>query len=68
MGGELYQLILMYRRQSSQRPARPLKALEEHKRICDAIEARDPELAEILMRRHIQGAKNSLQTCIEETT
>lgn len=68
MGDELYQLILMYRRQSSQRPSRPLRALEEHKRICDAIEARDPELAEMLMRRHIQGAKNSLQTCIEETT
>jgi len=68
MGDELYQLILMYRRQSSQRPARPLRALEEHKRICDAIEAHDPELAEMLMRRHIQGAKNSLQTCIEETS
>ena len=68
MGDELYQLILMYRRQSSQRPSRPLRALEEHKRICDAIEARDPELAEILMRRHIQGAKNSLQTCIEEAS
>ena len=67
MGDELYQLILMYRRQSSQRPTRPLRALEEHKRICDAIEARDPELAEMLMRRHIQGAKNSLQSCIEET-
>ena len=68
MGEELYQLILMYRRQSSQRPSRPLRALEEHKRICDAIEARDPELAEMLMRRHIQGAKNSLQNCIEETS
>ena len=68
MGDELYQLILMYRRQSSQRPARPLRALEEHKRICDAIEARDPELAEMLMRRHIQGAKNSLKTCIAETS
>ena len=68
MGEELYQLILMYRRQSSQRPKRPLQALEEHRRICDAIEARDPELAELLMRRHIQGAKNSLQTCLEEKT
>lgn len=68
MGKELYQLILMYRRQSSQRPSRPLRALEEHRRICDAIEARDQELAELLMRRHIQGARNSLQTCIEESS
>ncbi|HBE91580.1 MAG TPA: GntR family transcriptional regulator [Gammaproteobacteria bacterium] len=67
MGDELYQLILMYRRQSSQRPSRPQRALEEHRWICNAIEARDPELAEMLMRRHIQGARNSLQNCIEET-
>lgn len=66
MGDELYQLILMYRRQSSQRPSRPQRALEEHRRICNAIEAHDPELAEMLMRRHIQGARNSLQNCIEE--
>ena len=68
LGEELYQLILMYRRQSSQRPYRPAQALDEHKQICNAIVARDPEVAELLMRRHIQGAKNMLQSCIEEKT
>lgn len=68
VGEELYQLIMMYRRQSSQRPARPTRALDEHKRIFSAIQARDGELAEMLMRRHIQGARLALQHCIEEHT
>ena len=66
MRDELYQPIMMYRRQSSRQPFRPARALEEHKRICDAIEARDPELAELLMRRHIQGSKEALKQSIEE--
>lgn len=63
---ELYQPIMMYRRQSSRQPFRPARALEEHKHICDAIEARDPELAEMLMRRHIQGSRQVLKQSIEE--
>ncbi len=68
MGEDLYQLILMYRRQSRLCPARATLALDEHKRIFDAIQARDGELAEILMRRHIQGAYLTLQHCIGENT
>ncbi len=56
LGSELYQLLRMCRRRSSQMPDRPNKALEEHKQIVRAIENRDPELAELLMRRHISGA------------
>ena len=66
MRDELYQPIMMYRRQSSRQPFRPARALEEHKRICDAIEARDPELSELLMRRHIQGSRSALKQSIEE--
>ncbi len=66
MGEDLYQLIMMYRRQSSQCLARVTRALDEHKRIFDAIRSRDGELAEILMRRHIQGASLALRRCIEE--
>jgi DNA-binding GntR family transcriptional regulator len=65
MRDELYQPIMMYRRQSSRQPFRPARALEEHKRICDAIEARDAELAELLMRRHIQGSKAVLKKSLE---
>jgi len=66
LGGDLYHLIRMYRRQSSQTHSRPLIALSEHRHICDAISQRDGELAELLMRRHIQGARRNLESCIEE--
>ncbi len=67
MGEELYQLILMYRRQPGQRQARAGLALDEHQRIFDAIQARDGELAEILMRRHIRGARLALRHCMEDS-
>ncbi len=56
LSSELYQLLRMCRHRSSQTPERPLRALKEHAQILDAIENRDPELAELLMRRHISGA------------
>ena len=56
LSSELYQLLRMCRHRSSQTPERPIKALQEHKRIVEAIAMRDAELAEILMRRHISGA------------
>ncbi len=60
--GGLYQQIRMYRCQFSSSDQRPYQAFKEHRRIVDAIEERDAELADILMRRHIRTA---LQ-CIEE--
>jgi DNA-binding GntR family transcriptional regulator len=53
---ELYQLIRMCRHQSAQTPARPGKALAEHRHIVEAISQHDSELAEMLMRRHISGS------------
>lgn len=54
---ELYHLLRMYRAQSPQSHSRPEKALEEHKFILQAIQNRDEELAEMLMRRHISGSR-----------
>jgi DNA-binding GntR family transcriptional regulator len=54
---QLYHLIRMYRYQSSRKHARPKKALYEHFAILNAIKARDPELAEMLMRRHIKNSR-----------
>ncbi|GLO60995.1 GntR family transcriptional regulator [Vibrio sp. MACH09] len=54
---ELYHLLRMYRYQSPRSHSRPEQALEEHKFILQAIENRDEELAEILMRRHISGSR-----------
>ena len=54
---ELYQLVRMYRIRFSSVPKRPESALDEHYRIVDALAAKDAELAELLMRRHIQASK-----------
>ena len=66
LSGELYQLIRMCRHQSGQAPARAPVALDEHRRIVAAIEARDEELAELLMRRHISGAWRIVKPILEE--
>jgi len=66
LNGELYQLIRMGRHQSGQTPARPARALSQHRQIAAAIEQRDEELAEILMRRHISGAWKIVETILEE--
>lgn len=58
--GELYHLLRLYRVQTSSEPSRPVQAFKEHHQIVDALEARDGELAELLMRRHIGSAKQTL--------
>lgn len=64
---ELYHLIRMYRFQTSRFRARSDRALIEHEQLIYAIEMRDPELAEMLMRKHINRAKNSiLNSLLEE--
>ncbi|PCI80114.1 MAG: hypothetical protein COB20_03530 [SAR86 cluster bacterium] len=57
---ELYHLLRLYRRQTSRGPSRPRRAFKEHHQIVDALENKDGELAELLMRRHILGAKKAL--------
>ena len=63
---ELYHLIRMYRYRSSQSPDRPRKALIEHQSILRAIEQRDGEFAEILMRRHISTARQAIESTFTE--
>lgn len=58
---ELYQLVRMYRLQFSATPKRPQQAFNEHHRILDAINDRDGELAELLMRRHIGASKRNIE-------
>lgn len=64
--GEIYQLIRMGRHQSGQTPERPARALSQHRLIVTAIEQRDEELAELLMRRHISGAWKIVNRIIEK--
>ena len=60
--GDLYHIIRMYRYRTSTSTERPLLALKEHQRIVEAIKGRDPQLAELLMRRHIQASLTNLET------
>ena len=59
--GEIYHLVRMYRYQFSMTANRPQKALGEHRRIIEAIETRDGEMAELLMRRHISRARENIE-------
>lgn len=54
-------LIDLCRREQRHIPERARGALIEHSRIVDALEERDPELAEWMMRRHIAAARKGLQ-------
>lgn len=63
---ELYQLARMYRIQYSTTPNRPAQAFAEHHRILDAIAEGDGELAELLMRRHIQTSRLNIERQIQQ--
>ena len=63
----LYHLIRMYRVQLGMAGPRVSTAFEEHKHIVQAISNRDEELAEILMRRHIQYSMNNIKSKLAET-
>lgn len=66
LSSELYQLLRMGRQRSGQTPERPSKAIQEHRRIVEAIEMRDAELAELLMRRHISGSWKIVKQLLDE--
>jgi DNA-binding GntR family transcriptional regulator len=51
----------MYRCQFAMISPRAPAALREHARIVEAIEERDGELAEFLMRRHIQASRRHVE-------
>lgn len=66
--GELYHRVRIYRGQFSVTEGRPAKALDEHRRIVEAIAARDGELAEFLMRRHIATARANIEARVVSPT
>jgi DNA-binding GntR family transcriptional regulator len=54
---QFYPLLRLYRSRSDSTALRT-RAFVEHQRILDAIQDRDGELAEIMMRRHIRSARD----------
>jgi len=59
--GEMYHLIRIYRYRSGAVPGRAPQALDEHRKILAALQARDGALAETLMREHIHRARTLLE-------
>ncbi len=66
LGGEQYQLLRMCRYRTSRNAQRTGPALQQHRQIVEALAQRDGELAEMLMRRHIQGAWRSISEMIDK--
>jgi DNA-binding GntR family transcriptional regulator len=64
LGSEQYQLQRMCRYRTSRNAQRTQPALQQHRQIVEALAQRDGELAEMLMRRHIQGAWRSISETI----
>jgi len=61
LANDLYHLVRMYRCQFGMTGPRAPTALREHARIVEAIAARDGELAEVLMRRHIRASRQQIE-------
>ena len=61
LANDLYHLVRMYRCQFAMTGPRTPTALREHAQIVEAIAARDGELAEVLMRRHIRAARQQVE-------
>jgi len=59
--GQLYHLVRMYRIQYGMNSPRASRAFDEHSRIIEAISDRDGELAELLMRRHIEASRKNIE-------
>ncbi len=62
---DLYHLMRMYRCQFSYTSRRAPAALAEHGYIIDAIAARDGEMAELLMRRHVRASSANIESILD---
>lgn len=58
---DLYHLMRMYRCQFGMKSHRARDALKEHALVVEAIVARDGELAEWLMRRHVRASRQGVE-------
>ena len=65
--GDLYHLLRIYRRHSGSVLERKHDAYSEHWQILRAIRARDAQLAESLMRSHIERAAQHLSEHLSKT-
>lgn len=64
--GDFYQLVRFYRSQLVHVRGRGARTVAEHRRILEAIEDRDGELAELHMRRHIAAARAQMSAALKQ--
>ncbi len=63
---DLYHLVRLYRYQFGVKSRRAPRAFSEHEHIVNAIERRDAELAELLMRHHIRASRENFERMLVE--
>lgn len=64
---DLYPLVRMYRQQFGMTSRRTNLALREHHAIVETIAARDGEMAELMMRRHVRASRENLECLLAQT-
>ncbi len=65
---DLYHVVRLYRYQFGMPSKRGPRAFVEHSHIVDAIERRDPEMAELMMRSHIRASRENVERLLQEQT
>ena len=63
---DLYHLVRLYRYQFGMSSKRGPRAFIEHEHIVDAIERRDPEMAELMMRAHIRASRENVERLLSK--
>lgn len=63
---DLYHLVRLYRYQFGMPSKRGPRAFIEHEHIVDAIERRDPEMAELMMRAHIRASRENVERLLKK--
>lgn len=63
---DFYQLLRFYRSRLAHVRGRGARTVAEHRRILEAIEDRDGDLAELHMRRHIAAARTQLSAALQQ--
>ena len=58
---DLYHLVRLYRYQFGMVSKRGPRAFVEHEHIVDAIERRDAEMAELMMRAHVRASRENVE-------
>lgn len=63
---DLYHVVRLYRYQFGMPSKRGQQAFVEHGHIVDAIERRDPEMAELMMRAHIRASRQNVERLLKQ--